>query len=123
MGCGDLYGCIGSSNFIYIYFRLNRVLEGVLLNRLQNNTTMHKKGQLNLLKSGLLGIVVVGIIGIVGAYIMSQFGSQFTAGTAPAHVAGNATETLVTVMSWLPIVGITLIGSVVLGLILLYIAR
>lgn len=85
---------------------------------------LNKRGQgLDLLKTGIIALVVVGVVGTIGGYILSQFQGQFTAGTAGAQIAGNATSTLVGVMAWLPIVGITIIGAVVLGLVLVYIAN
>lgn len=95
-----------------------------MLEQLTEKLHMNRRAQgMEVLKTGIIGIVIVGIVGAIGGLILQKFGEMMGAGTAGSQIVGNASTTIVNMMAWLPIVGITVVGAVVLGMVLIYIGN
>ena len=85
----------------------------------------HRKGVIDQLIPLVIGLVVIGIMLVVALLIMSQVAanSQVTADTNATAAIKTVQNAAGTIPAWLPIIVITIIGALLIGLVSIFRGR
>jgi len=96
------------------------VLGGMTANTMR--ITKHKKGVLDQLSPLVVGLVAVGITIVVGLLIMAEvaLNSKVVANANASTAVDETQDAMSDVPTWLPIIVITVIGALLIGLISLF---
>jgi len=84
---------------------------------------MKKKGQLANLQAMVAPLVGVAIVLVIGFLIMAEAKTQTTENTTAWNGTNEVIEAMEDIPGWLPIIVITIIGSVLLGLVAYFRSR
>ncbi len=80
---------------------------------------MHKKGVIDQLMPVVIALVSIGIMLVVGFLILSEVGnnSMVTADVNATASVSEVTNAMADIPGWLPIIVITIIGALLIGLV------
>ena len=86
------------------------------------NLFKHKKGVMDQLSDLAIGVVSVAIVLVVVFLIMAQVGanSQVVASGNATAAVNTLTGALATIPAWIPIVIVTIIGALLIGLVAIF---
>lgn len=79
-----------------------------------------KKGQLSVLQGAIMGFAVIAIVAVVAFLMVDKVAQQTTPGSSAANATVKVNEAMTSIVDWLPIVAIVLVGGILIFLLFRY---
>lgn len=84
---------------------------------------MNKKAQIGQLQPLIISLVAVGIVLAIGFLILAEVSDQITVDTEGYNATLTTIEAMADIPPWLPIIVITVIGALLIGLVAYFRSR